>query len=291
MTGIWLFFAMIGSASASSRPARRRDDVAARRGQLGDLLQRGVDVGRRRRGHRLHAHLGVAADEHLADLDLAGLASAGPGPRGLWVFRDSQRARVESTSGRHVPGRRAETMRSRARVARQRRSAELGDPTTAPDPSETQPVSTTGARTIAKAEPSAAGTRSTTIRSVIGVPSYQVTVCSRASVNAWAHSPAVRNGLPLDVRPRLTHDPAVGGRQHDARRRLPSHLNHERRRPRRHQRVAIPPADVPLLDQGEGAPDVPRRGDGSWPPPSSLTAAGPPNTASSAAATEAASSA
>ena len=54
-----------------------------------------------------------------------------------------------------------------------------------------QPVSTTGARTIAKAEASSAGTRSTTIRSVLGVPSYQVTACSRESVNEWAHSPAI----------------------------------------------------------------------------------------------------
>ena len=53
------------------------DDVAARRGELGDLLEGRVDVRRGRRGHRLHAHLGVAADEDLAHLDLAGLASRG----------------------------------------------------------------------------------------------------------------------------------------------------------------------------------------------------------------------
>ena len=44
--------------------ARHRDphDVAAGGGQLGDLLQRGVDVRGQRRGHRLHADRGVAAD-------------------------------------------------------------------------------------------------------------------------------------------------------------------------------------------------------------------------------------
>ena len=52
------------------------DDVAARRGQLGDLLQRRVHVGGQRRGHRLHRDGGVSADEHLADLDLTG-----PAPR------------------------------------------------------------------------------------------------------------------------------------------------------------------------------------------------------------------
>ena len=40
------------------------DDLAAGRGQLGDLLQRGVDVGGQRGGHRLHRHRGAAADRH-----------------------------------------------------------------------------------------------------------------------------------------------------------------------------------------------------------------------------------
>ena len=35
-------------------------------GQLGDLLERGVDVGGQRRGHRLHRDRGVAADHHRA---------------------------------------------------------------------------------------------------------------------------------------------------------------------------------------------------------------------------------
>ena len=57
--------------------ARDPDDVAAGRGQLGDLLERGVDVGGQRRGHRLHRDRGLAADPDLADLDLAGLAAGG----------------------------------------------------------------------------------------------------------------------------------------------------------------------------------------------------------------------
>ena len=55
ITGICDFLAIAGSASASSwRRARDPDDVAAGGGQLGDLLQRRVDVGGQRRGHRLH---------------------------------------------------------------------------------------------------------------------------------------------------------------------------------------------------------------------------------------------
>ena len=45
---------------------RHPDDVAAGRGELGDLLQRGVDVGGQRGGHRLHADRRVAADLDLA---------------------------------------------------------------------------------------------------------------------------------------------------------------------------------------------------------------------------------
>src|SRR5690242_850424 len=55
------------------------DDLAARRGELGDLLERGVDVGGQRRGHRLDGHGGVAADGDgvlaLADDELTGLAA------------------------------------------------------------------------------------------------------------------------------------------------------------------------------------------------------------------------
>ena len=50
-------------------------DVAPGRGELGDLLERRVDVGGERRGHRLHGDRRVAADPDLADLDLAGLAT------------------------------------------------------------------------------------------------------------------------------------------------------------------------------------------------------------------------
>ena len=51
------------------------DDVAPGGGELGDLLERAVDVGGQRRRHRLHGDRGLAPDAHLADLDLAGLAA------------------------------------------------------------------------------------------------------------------------------------------------------------------------------------------------------------------------
>ena len=57
------------------------DDVAAGGGQLGDLLQRGVDVGGQRRGHRLDADRRPAADQHLAHPDLPGRPSRGQGRR------------------------------------------------------------------------------------------------------------------------------------------------------------------------------------------------------------------
>src|SRR6476661_4517907 len=62
--------------------ARHAHDVAPCGRELGDLLERRVDVGRRRRGHRLHRHREVAAHAHLADLDLAGLAPGGEDRRG-----------------------------------------------------------------------------------------------------------------------------------------------------------------------------------------------------------------
>ena len=40
------------------------DNLAARGGQLGDLLQGGVDVGGHRGGHRLDGHRRTAADRH-----------------------------------------------------------------------------------------------------------------------------------------------------------------------------------------------------------------------------------
>ena len=56
ITGICDFLAMAGSASASSWDGHGDPhDLAAGRGQLGDLLQGGVDVGGERGGHRLHA--------------------------------------------------------------------------------------------------------------------------------------------------------------------------------------------------------------------------------------------
>jgi hypothetical protein len=40
------------------------DDLAARGGQLGDLLQGGVDVRGQRGGHRLHGYRGAPADQY-----------------------------------------------------------------------------------------------------------------------------------------------------------------------------------------------------------------------------------
>ena len=60
------------------RRHRDPDDLAAGRGQLGDLLQRGVHVGGHRGAHRLHRHRGAAAHRDrvlaLAHHDLARLA-------------------------------------------------------------------------------------------------------------------------------------------------------------------------------------------------------------------------
>src|SRR5262249_15612559 len=49
------------------------DDLAAGRGQLRDLLERRVDVGGQRGGHRLDADRRAAADRHRADHDLPAL--------------------------------------------------------------------------------------------------------------------------------------------------------------------------------------------------------------------------
>src|SRR6478735_5432837 len=57
-------------------------DVAAGGRQLGDLLERRVDVGCGRRRHRLHRDREVAPDTDLADLDLAGLSPRGEDRRG-----------------------------------------------------------------------------------------------------------------------------------------------------------------------------------------------------------------
>ena len=83
MTGIWLLLRDRGQRVGVVL-ARARDphDVATGRRQLGDLLERRVDVGRRRRRHRLHRHGEVAPDPDLADLDLAGLAPRGEDRRG-----------------------------------------------------------------------------------------------------------------------------------------------------------------------------------------------------------------
>ena len=78
MTGIWDFFAIAGNASASSWDGHRHpDDVAPGCGQLGDLLQRGVDVGGQRGGHGLHRYRRAAADEDRADPNLPGGSARG----------------------------------------------------------------------------------------------------------------------------------------------------------------------------------------------------------------------
>ena len=78
MTGSCDCVTIFGSASASYGVGHGdADDLAAGGGQLGDLLERGVDVGGDRGGHRLHADRGAAADEDAADVELAGLPALG----------------------------------------------------------------------------------------------------------------------------------------------------------------------------------------------------------------------
>ena len=80
MTGIWLFLAMMCSTSASSC-----DGTATRTISQPDAVSSAICcsvalmfvVGVVR--HRLDADGRVAADEHLADLDLPGLAAGGEG--------------------------------------------------------------------------------------------------------------------------------------------------------------------------------------------------------------------
>ena len=54
-------------------------DVAAGRGELGDLLQGGVDVGGQGGGHGLHGDRVLGAHADLADLQLPGLPALGQG--------------------------------------------------------------------------------------------------------------------------------------------------------------------------------------------------------------------
>ena len=96
ITGICDFSAIAGSASASSCDGHGdADDVAAGRGQFGDLLQRRVDVGGQRRRHRLHRDRCVAADGDRADLDLARLAPRGEDGRGRRAFRARLGRRIQ----------------------------------------------------------------------------------------------------------------------------------------------------------------------------------------------------
>ena len=84
ITGICDFFAIAGSASTSSW-----DGTATRTiwqpdgGELGDLLQRGVDVGGEGGGHRLHADRRTAADRHRAHHDLAAVPAGGESRRAV----------------------------------------------------------------------------------------------------------------------------------------------------------------------------------------------------------------
>ncbi len=59
------------------RGARDPHDLAAGRRQLGDLLERGADVRRTCRRHRLHRHRCVSAHRHRTDLDLSALPAVG----------------------------------------------------------------------------------------------------------------------------------------------------------------------------------------------------------------------
>ena len=83
ITGICDFRAIVGErVGVVLRRAGHPDDLAAGRGELGDLLQRRVDVAGHRRRHGLHGDRCAAADEHVADADLAGLAARREGRRG-----------------------------------------------------------------------------------------------------------------------------------------------------------------------------------------------------------------
>ena len=77
--------------------ARDPDDLAAGRGQLGDLLQRGVDVGGQRGRHRLHRDRGIAADgdrmRRVAQHELPGRA-----PRRQRLRRRGRHAEVDRAS-------------------------------------------------------------------------------------------------------------------------------------------------------------------------------------------------
>jgi hypothetical protein len=71
-------------------------DLAAGGGQLGDLLERRVDVGGLRGGHRLHADREVAADADAPHVQLPGLAPGSENGRGC-----SRHA--EADGDRHAP--------------------------------------------------------------------------------------------------------------------------------------------------------------------------------------------
>jgi hypothetical protein len=70
------------------RRAGHPDDLAPGGGELGDLLERRVDVCCDRGRHGLHGDGCAAADEHVADADLAGLPARGEDRR--WRRRQAK---------------------------------------------------------------------------------------------------------------------------------------------------------------------------------------------------------
>ena len=77
ITGIWLCGRSRQRVGVDRVGHGDADDLAAGRGELGDLLQRRVDVGGDGRRHRLHADRRAAADQHAADVELPGRAALG----------------------------------------------------------------------------------------------------------------------------------------------------------------------------------------------------------------------
>ncbi len=83
ITGICDFLAIAGQrVGVVLAGAGDAHDVAAGRGELGDLLERRVDVGGESGGHRLHRDREIRSDTHRPDLQLPGLATRGEGRSG-----------------------------------------------------------------------------------------------------------------------------------------------------------------------------------------------------------------
>ncbi len=217
MTGIWLFFAMIGSASASSRLG-----TATRTMSQPDAVSSAICC-----SVALMFGVGVVV------IDCT-LTWASPPTRTLptLIWRDLRRgARTSGTLG--IPRFTAGTVRvyfraaclaaagddarSRARVARQRRRRRTRRPDDGAGSDSTQPVSTTGARR----SPGRAVGGGHEIdddpirdrRSVVPGDDLSAGVRELADALAGRSEPGVAADVRRTTRP---HDPAVGGRQHDA---------------------------------------------------------------------------